>query len=129
VSAQAREARLREAVERLGDLIFAKDFAVIDEFDHDAVFVGSEADETARGLTELRARFGSIFSGAHEIRFDWDALDVVTEGDTGWFYTDGSAVVVSGGAERRLPDSRTGVLTWRAGTWRWRQFHGSEPAG
>jgi hypothetical protein len=30
-----------------------------------------------------------------------------------------------------LTDDRrqAGVLTWRAGTWRWRQFHGSEPAG
>lgn len=129
MSVENRETILREAVERFGELVFEKDLAVLEEFDRHAVLVGSEANETARGLRELRVRFSDIFSGAHTIRFDWDRLDVAIDGDIGWFYASGNAVVGKDGADRRLPYRLTGVLSWRDGRWLWQHFHGSEPAG
>ena len=123
-----REAALREAFARFGELVFAKDFAVIETFAPDAVFIGSEADEVAHGLEEVRARIETVFASDHAIRFEWDRLQVVSKGDTGWVTAFGSAVIVDRHGNRRLPYRLTGVFGWHDGAWRWHQFHGSEPA-
>ena len=48
-------------------------------------------------------------------------------GDVAWLYAEGHVVISRDASEHRSPYRLTGVLERRAGTWRWRLFHGSEP--
>ena len=51
-----------------------------------------------------------------------------SHGDVAWLFASGEVVVTDHGADTRVPYRLTGVLERRNGAWKWRQFHGSEPA-
>ncbi len=124
-----REIAVRQAVERLGARLFARDRAIAEEFATDAVLVGSEAGERADGKAAIAALFASLMEKPRTVRLVWDSLDVTVAGDLAWIFAEGNALLAQDGEERAFPYRLSGVLSFQGGAWTWRLFHGSEPAG
>jgi hypothetical protein len=122
-------AEVLSAVDRLGDLVWARDARIIEEFaDHpEVLLVGSEDGEIARGRGEIGALIAGLFDLPVRLRWEWHRRDVSVARDIAWVFADGEAVVASEGEEKRRPYRLSGVLQRISGHWRWRQFHGSEP--
>jgi hypothetical protein len=120
-------AGIEAALWRLGRMMHERDPAITDEFATDALLVGSEPGEIARG----REAIGDLLSGIHakpyRVTWQWDSVDAHAEGAVGWLFAEGSAVIEDAGEEQRLPYRLAGVLQQVDGIWRWRLFHGSEP--
>ena len=117
------------AIDRLGDLLWARDARIIEEFiDHpEVLLVGSEEREIARGRGEIESLIAWLFALPERLRWDWRHRDVCVDGDIAWVFADGKIVIASGDEEKRIPYRLSGVLQRTSGRWRWRQFHGSEP--
>lgn len=123
-----RETAVRQAVERLGVLLFAKDAAIAEEFAPDAVLAGSETGERADGRDAVAKLFAGLMEKPRTVRWAWDSLDVSVAGDLAWIFAEGNALLGQDDGERAFPYRLSGVLRFRDGTWRWQLFHGSEPA-
>lgn len=119
----------RDALARLTTLLEHRDPALIDEFadDPDIVVIGSEADEIEIGRDRIARMVKSLAAGP-AVRFEWTQTRSSSSGDVAWLFATGSVVVTDKGTSTRVPYRLTGVLERRNGTWKWRQFHGSEPA-
>ena len=67
---------------------------------------------------------------AQEVDFSlvWEAVEVVLAGDLALLHARGSGVLRTAAGTRTMPYRCTGVLARAAGGWRWRVYHGSEPA-
>ncbi len=117
------------SLQRLSELVSARDMAVLDEFvaDPDVMLLGSEAGEFKVGREQLAAHFQEIFKLPFSIAFDWTETRVSSIDDVAWVYASGDIVLKGADGEMRAPYRLTGVLERRDGRWRWRQFHGSEP--
>lgn len=120
-------AGIEDTLWRLGRLMLERDPAIADEFVADAMLVGSEPGEVARGREAIRALFAGIHAQPYRVTWQWDSVDATVEGETGWFFAEGSVVIDDAGPERRLAYRLAGVLQQLDGQWRWRLFHGSEP--
>jgi ketosteroid isomerase-like protein len=120
-------AGIEDALWRLGRLMYERDPAMADEFVADALLVGSEPGEIARGREAIRALIAAIHSKPYRVTWQWDRVDATVEGDLGWFYADGAVVIEDAGELRRLAYRLAGVLQQVDNIWRWRLFHGSEP--
>lgn len=125
-----QEDEIVAALHRFGSLLAARDAAVIHEFapDADALIVGSEAAEAARGPNEIAGFFRSLLAQPVTIAFEWRETRASVAGDQAWLFAAGDAVVRAAGNERRSPYRLTGVFQRRGGKWLWKHFHGSEPA-
>lgn len=123
-----RLAALHETIERLSERRFAKDIGIADEFEPDAIGAGSEAADLFSGADGVRQHFATNMAKPHTVRWVWDLLETRIEGDTGWFFAQGNAIVGLRGVDTPVPFRFSGVLSWRDGAWRWRLLHGSEPA-
>jgi ketosteroid isomerase-like protein len=101
-------------------------------FAPDAVLFGSEADERARGVEELRSFLASLFELGHTVGWTWDPAEISAArlGDVAWFVAPAVARLVGDdGSERRLPYRLSGVLhRGEDRTWRFALFNGAEPA-
>lgn len=113
---------------RLSELVSARDLAALAEFSEDVVLVGSEAGEIASGLDQLRALLQSAFTQESRIAWTWHSVRASRCADMAWFFAEGELVLTSDTIEKRKPYRLSGVLGWQAERWKWRQFHGSEPA-
>jgi ketosteroid isomerase-like protein len=122
------KAGVRNALLRLGQLMFARDPDMANEFTPDALLVGSEPGEIARGSQEINALFAGIHVRPYRQTWRWDLIDCTAEGDVGWLFAEGYVVVDDGIEERRVPYRLSGVLQLSGDRWRWRLFHGSEPS-
>lgn len=104
--------------------------AIVNEFalESDVLLLGSEADELVIGREQLEAFFQKVIALPATISWDWKQTRVSSFNDVAWVFASGDVVVKSEKGEQRTPYRLTGVLQRRDGTWKWRQFHGSEPA-
>jgi ketosteroid isomerase-like protein len=119
---------VRETVERLSARLYARDAMIAGEFEDDAVLIGSEAGERADGRDAIARLFAKLMNKPRTVRWVWDRLDIVIEGDVAWILGVGNAMLGQDGAERAFPYRLSGVLLCRDGVWRWKLFHGSEPS-
>lgn len=117
-------------MDRLRDMLWARDPAIIDEFVDaaDTILVGSDAGETARGIVEIKALLTGLFALPIRLRWDWRERIVSQAGPVAWVFADAELTAVSDEGEIRKPYRLTGVLEHAGNRWRWRQYHGSEPA-
>jgi ketosteroid isomerase-like protein len=124
------ERGVRRALIRLNALLAKRDIAVVDEFakGEGTLLVGSEAGEMARGRDELEAHFAKIFAMPVTLAFSWREVKVDVRGGVAWLYADGEIISHADSGDTRRPYRLTAVLEWQGNRWKWRQFHGSEPA-
>jgi ketosteroid isomerase-like protein len=130
-SRKGAERGVRQALIRLNGHLAKRDLAIVDEFmpDEDTLLAGSELGEVAHGQAALRRHFETLFARTDTIAFDWREVEVSVHGPIAWLHAEGHAVVrEAGAAERRRPYRLTGVFELHHGQWKWRLFHGSEPA-
>jgi ketosteroid isomerase-like protein len=129
----AREAErgVRRALMRLNSFLAERDMAVLDEFvrGDDALLVGSEAGEIARGREALSQHFARLFARPETIAFSWREVEVAVHGPVAWLHAEGEVVLKGPDGEHRRPYRLTGVFELKAGLWKWTLFHGSEPQG
>ena len=118
---------IEDALWRLGRLMYERDPAMADEFVADAMLVGSEPGEIARGREAVRALVAGIHARSYRVTWQWDSVDATVDGEIGWFFADGAVVIEDAGEQRRLAYRLAGVLQQVDNSWRWRLFHGSEP--
>ncbi len=122
--------QVETSLQRLNQLLSTRDMAIVEEFaaDPDVLLLGSEASELAIGREQLTQHFQNIYEQPFTISFDWKDTRSWSRGDVAWVYASGDAVIKTADGEMRVPYRLTGVLERRDGQWRWRQFHGSQPA-
>ncbi len=125
------EAAVRDALVELDAAFQRGDItAVLDLCTDDVVFVGSGEDEEGAGRDATAAMFDAIAarSADAELTIVWDSVDVDLKGDVALLVAWGNATLQT---PRRAATTRyrlTGVLLCSGGRWRWRVYHGSEPA-
>jgi len=120
-------AGLEDALWRLGRLMYERSPAMADEFAADAMLVGSEPGEIARGREAIRVLIARIHGRPYRATWQWDSVDASVEGSIGWILAEGHFVAEEAGEQRRLAYRLAGVLHHVDNIWRWRLFHGSEP--
>jgi ketosteroid isomerase-like protein len=105
--------------------------AILDCFEPDLVFFGSGDGEQAVGHDGLKAMLTQLSPLAEGSTFtiEWDSLAGERLGNVGLI--SGVGHVRSSGALEKFDGNVyrvTGVLVQRDGAWRWKVYHGSEPA-
>jgi hypothetical protein len=118
-----------QALSRFEALVAARDPAVLSEFadEPDVRLTGSELRDLALGRAEIAVHLRDYFDLPVRITWEWRRRDVSSSGNVAWIFAEGDLVLRGDGREQRSPYRLTGVLEHRAGAWRWRHFHGSEP--
>ena len=94
--------------------------------DGDVTLIGSEGGETARGREEIGALLGRVLPAAGGYSWEWEEMIVDGTDSVAWVFAEGYARAGSGAG--RIPYRASVVLEQQAGQWKWRLFHGSEPA-
>jgi ketosteroid isomerase-like protein len=119
-----------EALDRMNSLVGRRDLAVLSEFANaaDVLLVGSEEDEIAEGPEGLASFFRHIFDLPIRLGWSWRNVRVSSEGQIAWVFAEGHVNITTDSDQEQLPFRLSGVLERRQGQWKWRQFHGSEPA-
>jgi len=95
----------------------------------DIMLIGSDKGEIFKGKDAIEGWLKGLFGFAG---FSWqmDRLDIDSHGDTAWVFADGFMIVNNDrGQEGKKPYRFTGILVKKHGTWKWRLFNGSIPAG
>lgn len=124
----APELFAREALERLSDLLAARDFAFVDEFDpSSALLIGSEEGEVASTTAEMRSLLASVYALPVQIGWEWEEVVADASGDVAWVYAEGRLAMAGDVGVEHKPYRMSGVLQRTNGRWLWRLFHGSEP--
>jgi ketosteroid isomerase-like protein len=121
---------IHATLERFGELVAARHPDALAQFaPGDAtMLVGSEAGEIARGRPAIDAFLQGLFRRPETITWAWDEVAVASAGEVAWAYAEGHVVIRRGAQETRLPYRLTAVFQKIGTTWKWRHFHGSEPA-
>lgn len=120
--------QIRQVLDRMGELMDARDLAIVDLFAaNGAMLVGSEPGEIVRGHSALPDFFTSIFVTGVRVHWAWDTIDIFADHGVGWLFCEGAAVICRDGTETRRPYRLSAVLAREDGQWRLRLFHGSEP--
>ena len=124
------EAAVLAGLDRLGSLLSAKDIAFVDEFaaSADVRLIGSEAGEIAEGRVAIEALVRKLYALPVSLGWEWARRSASVAGTVAWVFAEGDVVIGRTGTVERVPYRMTGVLELDGGRWRWRQFHGSEPA-
>ena len=118
----------REALGRLNDLLGARDFAFLEEFDpSSALLIGSEDGEVATTRAEMRSLLTSVYELPVRVGWEWEEVVANASGDVAWVYAEGRLVMAGDGAAQHKPYRMSGVLQRVNERWLWRLFHGSEP--
>ena len=119
---------VRAALGELNGAMRGRDPAIAELFLPDALLVGSEPGEVARGRPAIATLLGAIHAKDYTVWWDLPQVDSGGSDQQVWFFAQGE-VVLAGAATRRLPYRVSGALFHTAGGWRWALFHGSEPRG
>ncbi|MFO1037452.1 MAG: nuclear transport factor 2 family protein [Geminicoccaceae bacterium] len=124
------ETALLAKLDRFVAMVAGRDFGLVDELWSDGfVMVGSERGEICRTRAELEAKLRAVFAAPRTLIFDWPRRDVRLSGSVGWIIAEGDLVSrTPDGVETRQPYLASCIFEQVQGTWRWRQFFGSEPA-
>lgn len=118
-----------EALQRLTDLLRARDYAFADEFDpSSALLIGSEAGEVASTRAEMMSLLTRIYQLPVRIGWQWNDVIADASGEVAWVYAEGRLTMTKDSGVEHKPYRMSGVLQRSNGCWRWRLFHGSEPA-
>lgn len=127
---RAAERGVRRTLIRLNELLLRRDPAIVEEFtrDDDALLVGAQAPDRARGRAELAAFFGREFERPEALSFSWREVEVAVRGDVAWLHAEGELIRHGDEGDRREPYRLTGVLEQHGGKWLWRLFHGAQPS-
>lgn len=102
---------------------------VLQLFSDDPVLFGSEAAETAHGVSELEAFLGRLFERPQTYGWTWDEPTARQAGGVVWFVAP-ATVVLHGtdGSERSAPYRLSGVIERVVdGRWLFSLFNGAEP--
>lgn len=122
------EGAIRMAVARIGRLMHARSPAFADAFLEDALLVGSEPGEVARGRAAIRDLIATFHALPARYTWEWDVIDIRREGDIAWLFAEGHVVEDDpDGATVRRPYRLVGVLRETGGRWLFALFSGSEP--
>jgi len=127
----ADEAAIRETFRRFSDACGRMDAeAAVAVFagDDEVTLVGSEPGEMARGRAELEKFSRRILPASGGYSWEWEQMIVDGAGPVAWVFAEGHAQVGTGADAKRVPYRVSVVLERRDGEWKWRLFHGSEPA-
>ena len=118
------------ALQRLNSMVSRRDMVVLDEFaaDADVLLLRSGDAELSVGRDQIETVFKALFAQPIALSWDWKDTRVSSSGDVAWIYAAGEAIGKGPDGEQRLPYRMTGVLHRGESGWKWRQFHGSEPA-
>jgi ketosteroid isomerase-like protein len=124
------QAQVLAALDRLGAALGARDPGFADLFAPvaDVRLIGSEKGEVAEGRAAIAALADALFRLPVRLGWQWRRRDVSVAGDIAWLFAEGDVVIAGADGERRRPYRLTGVLQRFGDDWRWRQFHGAEPA-
>ena len=117
-------------LDRLGELLFARDPAIVDELWSGFGFrlIGSEPGEIADTREGLAALMAGLFSRKARLSWSWDNRSVTRQGEIAWIFAEGYVVVTAPDRTDRLPYRLVCIFQKVAGTRRWRLFSGSQPA-
>jgi len=118
----------RRLLDRFGELVSARDPAVLDLFQDDALLVGSEGGESARGRSELQAFFEHVFAWPASICWEWNDFRCSAIGEAMWCFAEGQVVATSSDGVQRAPYRLSCVLVNISNSLRISLFHGAEPA-
>lgn len=128
IEMNAAELLAREALQRLNDLLAARDFAFVDEFaPSSALLIGSEEGEVASTRAEMMRLLTNVFTLPVRVRWEWDEIIADASGDVAWVYAQGRVAMAGDTGVERKPYRMTGVLRRSRKRWHWCVFHGSEP--
>ena len=119
------------ALERFVQALRARDLeTTISLFTEDAILYGSEVDEVATGIVQLRSFFEDIYAGSATFGWTWDAILAGMTQDVVWFVVPATTRVLrDDGTETTFPYRLSGVLRHQPdGSWCFAMFNGSEPA-
>ena len=124
----AAELLAREALQRLNDLLRARDLAFVDEFDpSSALLIGSEDGEVASTRTEMRSLLANVYAQPVRVGWEWEEVIANSSGDVAWVYAEGRLAMTGDPGVEHKPYRMSGVLQRSNELWLWRLFHGSEP--
>lgn len=117
-------------LERLGELVFARKLAVVDELWNDLGFVlyGSEVGESASTREELAHLFEELYARPFRIRWRWEDPVVTIAGDVAWFMSEGQIELAYPDRLVSQPYRLAAIFQKTGGQWKWRLYSGSEPA-
>ena len=121
------EQEARRLLDRFGELVSARDPAVLDLFQDDALLIGSEHGESAHGRSELQAFFEHVFAWPATISWVWSDFRCSALGDVIWCFAEGEVVATSAEGSDRGPYRMSCVLVRSADSLRFNLFHGAEP--
>ena len=118
------------AMDRLSRLLHDRDPAFVDEFADrdDVLLVGSEEGEIARGREAIAALLRKLYARPVRLAWAFGPREVTVAGDIAWVFADCEIVMQAPDSETHTPYRLSGVLERIEGRWRWRFFHGAEPA-
>ena len=119
----------RQALDTINRLMRGKDAAIAELFTADALLVGSETGEIARGRDAIGALFAGIHAGNYAVWWDFPLLESGGDERRVWFFGEGHVVLARETGSDRLPYRLSAVLVPEGDDWRWELFHGSEPRG
>jgi hypothetical protein len=117
---------VRAALNELNRAMRGRDPAIGELFLPDALLVGSEPGEVARGRQAIADLLGAIHARDYMVWWDLPQVDAGGDYDQVWFFAEGEAVLVDT-RSRRLAYRISGALLRTEAGWRWALFHGSEP--
>ena len=126
------EAAVLATLDRFGDACSRMDVAAalnVFAADDDILLVGSEAGEMARGRDAMEAFLRRVLRAAGGYSWAWDWRTVSHAGSVAWIFAEGTARAGGGPEAVSIPYRVSIVLEMQGDIWRWRLFHGSEPAG
>lgn len=127
----AEDRALLAKLDRLNDLVYARDPAVVDELWSDLGFrlVGSELGEVDETREELAAHMKALFAKPFRVSWAWRQRKVTCQGDLAWVFADSEIVIAYPDRIERKPYRMLCILQKLDGHWHWRVFNGSEPVG
>ena len=117
-------------LDRLGELVFGREPAVVDELWSDLGFIlyGSEAGESAHTREELAHLFEGLYALPFRIRWRWDDPAVTISRDIAWFISEGQIELTYPDRMVSQPYRLAAIFQKVGGQWKWRLYSGSEPA-
>ena len=117
-------------LDRLGELMFARDPAVVDELWSEAGFslYGSEAGEHAATRDDVARIFASLYALPFRICWRWEKPAITIAGDIAWLSSEGQIEFTHADRVERHPYRLVAIFQKIRGAWKWRLYSGSEPA-
>ena len=116
-------------LERLGELLFARDPGIVDELWSDGFrLIGSEKGEIAETRDQLDDLFARLFHLDARLCWAWDTKTITIENDIAWVFAKGHVEIAHPDRIDRRPYRLVAIFRKVDGNWRWRLFSGSEPA-